>query len=673
MRPSGLTLALAAAAAGSAALVAFDPWAGKGAAAPFYSASSAARRVFPDLGEPWLPRATITLARTGEAPVVIEPGGDGLHVVRRGELPLGWADADAVEGLWSSLRMATTLRAVAEGSEIGPARGEIAVEVEGTRLAATLHGDASDGVGVYGTIAGAGTWVVEPELAAALAQPAEAWLSRRLLPVEASDAAIVRLGALEIARAEDGLWRVQAGGPAHLLAESAVALRLDRIVAAEFAPVAGAEDMPVRPWLEVQDRGGRKFAVALGGECPGEPERRVADRGAGVRGCVEADIDAPWPVADPDSGLVEPQLVPYAYGRVLAIQQEAPAQRRLRRLGGGWVIEEGGAIVEVAEPEVFRWWSALQSAPVEVPPADLSDSFKMAADLTVEADSGQRLRLRCGPAGSVALACRRDEGPPLIVGRAELTLAFARETFADRRLLAFQSGETRELEILPGAGGDEVRQSVRLDLGVWRLDAPEHPDGAAALDEVRLEAMLAALQGTRAEAWTEVPTTAPLRSLRIERTGGKALALELYAGCVAHVPGQPRAAALAAGTCAALGDDLLYNDPLRAWLGQARRIELSSGDRSATAAREAEGGDFLGTGDAALLANLATWEAFRSAGIAGDEPRGAPAAVAKIHRPGAATVTVEIGPVIDGTPAWARLRGAAWHYVQGAREGAAEP
>jgi hypothetical protein len=668
-----LTLALAAAAAGSAALVAFDPWAGKGAAAPFYSASSAARRVFPDLGEPWLPRATITLARVGAAPVRIEPGGDGLHVVWSGDRRLGWADAEAVDGLWSSLRMATTLRAVAEGSEIGPARGEIAVEVEGTRRAATLHGDASDGVGVYGTIAGAGTWVVEPELAAALAQPAEAWLSRRLLPVEASDAASVKIGGLEIARGADGLWRVQAGGPAHLLAESAVALRLDRIVAAEFEPLAGGEDMPVQPWLEVQDRGGRRFQVALGGACPGEPGRRVAERGPGVRGCVEADIDAPWPVADPDSGLVEPQLVPYAYGRVLAIQQDAPARRRLRRLGGGWVIEEDGSIVEVAEPEVFRWWSALQGAPVDVPSADLSDSFTMAVDLTVEADSGQSLRLRCGPAGAAALACRRDEGPPLLVGRGELALAFARETFADRRLLSFQSGEARELEILPGPGRTEVRQSVRLDLGVWRLDAPEHPDGAAALDEVRLEAMLAALQGVRAEAWIEAPSTAPMRTLRVERTGGKALTLELYDGCVGHVPGEPRAAALAAGTCAAVGDDLLYNDPLRAWLGQARRVELTAGERAATAAREGEGEAFTTSGDAGLLANLATWEAFRSAGIDGDEPRGAPSAVAKIHRPGAATITVEVGPVVDGTPAWARLRGAAWHYVQAPAEGTPEP
>jgi len=63
-------------------------------------------------------------------------------------------------------------------------------------------------------------------------------------------------------------------------------------------------------------------------------------------------------------------------------------------------------------------------------------------------------------------------------------------TFAERRLMAIDPGEARALEILPGSG-EGVRQSVRLDLGVWRLDAPNHPDGNGALDEVRLETLLA--------------------------------------------------------------------------------------------------------------------------------------------------------------------------------------
>ncbi|MDC0720147.1 hypothetical protein [Nannocystis bainbridge] len=663
-RPRALTLALTAAAIASAALLRFDPWAGGPAAPMIYSAQSAARRVFPGLSEAELERATITLAQAGQPPVILAPGANGQHAVTVGESPLGPADAEGLAGLWSSLRMATTLRAVAEDSPLGPARGEIAVDVEGRRLAVTLHGAASDGVGDYGTIADGGTWVIEPELGAALAQPASAWLSRRLVPIEASEAAAVRVGPLELARGADALWRVVTGASPQLLAEPAVALRLDRIVAAEFEPApAEASELPVTPWLEVQDRSGRRWEVRLGPPCPGQPGRVVVDRGAGIRGCVEAEVDAPWPIDDPDGGLIEPQLAPYAYGRVLAVQMEAPAQRRLRRLGGGWVVEEDGALHEVAEPEVFRWWTTLQQAPVELPAQPLS-GFRAEVDLTIESDSSQRLRLRCGPADGVRLACRRDEAPPLIVAREEpLVLAFGRETFAERRLLSFGAGEVRELEILAGRGSEAVRQSVRLDLGVWRLDAPVHPDGAAALDEVRLEAMLAALQAARAEAWTDRPVTAPLRTIRVERTGSEAAVLELHPDCVGHVPNQPRAALLAKSTCQALSEDLLYADPLRFWLGQARRVELSSGTRSATATREAiEEATWSTSGDPALLAGLTGWEEFRATRLIQGEPRGEPM-TAKILRPGAATVTVDVGPTIEGSPAWVRLRGADWYYA----------
>lgn len=668
LRPSATTVLLALAAATSAALLRLDPWAGGPTPPTIYSAQSAARRVFPDLGETELGRATITLAGAGQPPVRIAPGSDGLHAVFAGEARLGPIDAEALQGLWSSLRMATTLRAVAEGSPLGPARGEIAVEVDDRRAAVTLHGDASDGVGVYGEIAGAGAWVIEPELAAALAQPAAAWLSRRLLPIDASESAAVRIGALELVRGADGLWRVTAGGPAHMLSDPAVAVRLDRILAAEFEPVLAeqrGDDMVFEPWLEVQDRSGRRWQVSLGPACAGAPGLRLADRGPGVRGCVAAGLDAPWPIEDPEAGLVEPQLAPHVYGRVLAVQQDAPARRRLRRLGGGWVIEEDGALHEVAEPEVFRWWGAIQLAPVELPAQPLTD-FAPEVDLTVETDSGQRLRLRCGPAAGVRLACRRDEAPPLVITRREpLALAFARETFAERRLLSFGTGDVRELEILPGRASAEVRQSVRLDLGVWRLDAPDHPDGAAALDEVRLEALLAALQAARAETWAERPVTAPRRTIRLERAGSEALALDLYPDCVAHVPGQPQAAALAASTCAALGDDLLYTDPLRFWLDQARRVELAAGSsRTATAARESvEDATWAGSGDPELLAGLSGWEEFRATRLVRGEPRGETAVTAKIHRPGAVTVTVDVGPTIAGTPAWVRLRGSDWFYA----------
>jgi hypothetical protein len=53
----------------------------------------------------------------------------------------------------------------------------------------------------------------------------------------------------------------------------------------------------------------------------------VIDRGPGLLGCVAKEALAAFPVADPDAGLVEPQLVPYAYGRVLAVEQVTPPGR----------------------------------------------------------------------------------------------------------------------------------------------------------------------------------------------------------------------------------------------------------------------------------------------------------------------------------------------------------
>lgn len=674
-RPTGVTLALAAAAAGAAALVHADPWAARPGAAPLVSTQSAARRLFPELTEDSLPRATITL-RTAAHEVRLVPGADGLHRVWAGEASLGWADVEALAGLWGSLRMATTLRAVAAGSELGPGRGEISIALDGVTRALRLFGTASDEAGIYGVLAheGEAAWVVEPELGDVLAQAPETWLARRLLPVEPADAVAVVWDALELARGADGLWRVTAGGPRHLLADTAVALRLGRALAAELDPLiprAQADALgPLRPRLRVTDAMGHVRQVMSGGTCPERPEAVVVDRGEGLLGCVEAEALAAWPVADPDSGLVEAQLAPHAYGRVLAVEQAAPAARRLRRFGGGWVIEEGGAMVEVAEPEVFRWYGALQATEVEVTAEDLAPGFTPRVRLTLETDSGQALRLACGPAGAVPLACARDDGPPLRVVGAPPELAFAADTFADRRLLAFGAGEVRSLELVPGAGGAGVRQSVRLDLGVWRLDAPPHPDGVGVLDEVRLEAMLAALQGARAEAWVELPAVAPERTLRVERTRGSAgeatPTLDLYPGCVAHVPGQRHAARLAASTCAALSDDLLYNDPLRFWLRQARSVQVvGPAGREAMLRKDDADAWAIESGEPALAGSLPAWEAFRSAGIRSGEPRGAAAASAKIWRSGAPAVRVEIGPEVDGAPAWVRIAGNDWYYLGG--------
>ncbi|MBL9100149.1 MAG: hypothetical protein JNL82_04270 [Myxococcales bacterium] len=680
IRPTAVTLALALAAGGAVLLVRHDPWRSGPAAVPLVSNQSAARRVFPELAEDALPRATIRLSAGGRA-LTIAPGPDGRHRVHRSDELLGWVDGDALDGLWSSLRMATTLRAVAAGSELGPESGAIEVEVDGRRQAVRVHGVTADGVGLYGVLAGEGdeAWVVEPELAELLRQAPEAWVARRLLPQEPAGVAAFTWDGLAVARGEDGLWRVTAGGPRHLLSDGAVDLRLGRLLAADLAPLLARADAgahgPYTRRLAVTDMSGRVSEVLSGGTCPERPDRLVVDRGEGLLGCVEADALVPWSMADLDAGVIESRLVPHAYGRVLAVDQQAPAKRRLRRFGGGWVIEEGDGLVEVAEPEVYRWFAALQAAEVEPLPVDVAAEPPTAHTLVIETDSGQQLRLACGPGPAGASVCARDDAPALRVHGELPELAFTRDTFADRRLLRFGAGDVRALEILPGdPRGGSVRQSVRLDLGVWRLDAPAHPDGAGVLDEVRLEAMLAALQSARAEAWVATPAVAPQRTLRVERspTGDPAadtLELALHADCLAHVPGQRRAARLAASTCAALADDLLYDDPLRAWLGQARSVEITdlvpAAPRHLTLRRE-DGGAFVEVdGEPALARHVARWQAFRSAGIRRGEPRGQASLAARISRTNASVVRLELGPVIDEVPAWVRLAGADWYYLAG--------
>lgn len=675
-RPTAVTGLLALAATTSVALVRWDPWTDSAVIVPLMSTQSAARRVFPELGEDGLARATITLRSFNNSEVRITPGDDGRHHVHRGDELLGWADSEALDGLWSSLRMATTLRAVADGSDLGPASGAVEVTADDRTRTLALHGETGDGVGLYGVLPDGSAWVVEPEIAALLRQSPEAWVARRLLPLEPVAVAGFRWDDLTVARGTDGLWRVTDGGPHHLLADAAVNLRLDRALAAGLGPLLPRADAaalgPFTRRLAVTDLSGHVHEVMSGGTCPGRPDHVVVDRGEGLLGCIDADALAPLDPRDRDSGLVESQLVPHAYGRILAVDQQSPHTRRLRRFGGGWVIEESGGLVEVAEPEVYRWYAGVQSTTVE--PFAEDTAFTPQTRVTFETDSGQRLTLACGPVAG-GHACARDDAPPLRVTGAMPELAFSADTFADRRLLQFGAGEVRGLEILPGADASAaVRQSVRLDLGVWRLDAPAHPDGVAVLDEVRLEAMLAALQTARAEAWVAPPALAPLRTLRVERapTGNAAddsLSLDLHDGCVARVPGQRQAARLADSACAALADDLLYNDPLRFWLGQARSVELTdlrpADPRTASVRRDDSDAFALESGDPALAEELRAWDSFRSAGIRRGEPRGAAVLSARITRTNAATVRIDLGPTVDGAPAWVRLAGADWHYLAG--------
>ncbi|MGB1276584.1 MAG: hypothetical protein ACPG77_12615, partial [Nannocystaceae bacterium] len=126
-RPTRVTVGLTILAAVSAFLVHRDPWASKQSAVQMVSVKSAARRLFPNLGEQDVAQASIELWLPGRARVRLLPDGAGRHQVFADDTLLGAADPGALDGLWASLRMANTLRAVSARTELPPTAGGIEV------------------------------------------------------------------------------------------------------------------------------------------------------------------------------------------------------------------------------------------------------------------------------------------------------------------------------------------------------------------------------------------------------------------------------------------------------------------------------------------------------------------------------------------------------------------
>jgi len=551
MRVSWTTVVLGGAAMASTAVVQIDPGGGAGPDVAWVSTRSAARKLLPRVSGPEESIDAVTLAPAGERRVRIVTRDDRPQVWVDDEL-LGPADAEAVDGLLASLRMATTLRAVSDDAEAGVAwRGSILVEAGQTTSEIRVGGDTADGAGVYGLLPQEGeqVWVIEHEVALLLAQEPKAWLLSRLSSISASDVVALRWNDRALARGEDDIWRETDKASPALLANDAIDARIERLFGATFEPVAGLaafDRSDLQPWLRVRTRS-EEPTIRVGGVCPGREDARVVDRGPGALGCVSADLLRPWPVGED----VEPRLLPHAYARVLGIAQERPQPRGLRRAGQGWVLVEEDDVVDVAEPEVYRYYAALHEARVERA-SEAEEAWRPELEIVVVTDSTRDLRLACDAGASL---CRRDRGPLLRVTEpAAIEIGFSRDTFAERRLVDLAPGEARAIEILPGDEG--TRQSVRLDLGVWTKDAPEGGD----LDTERVDALLSAVMSARAKDWVGVPQDDPLRTLRIERAprqGQGTLVVALYAGCVAKVEGRTRAAVVFPETCEALSADLV--------------------------------------------------------------------------------------------------------------------
>jgi hypothetical protein len=347
---------------------------------------------------------------------------------------------------------------------------------------------------------------------------------------------------------------------------------------------------------------------------------------------------------------------------VLAIEQSTPVRSRLRREGGGWVIErhvdDRDEVTSVREPEVFRWYEALHDARLDRD-RPVARAAAPTVELRIETDSTVVLRLRCDRAGE-RWHCARDDEHAFAV-MLPIELAFTADTFTDRQLATLPPGNARAVEI---AGPKAVRQSVHLDLGVWRLDAPAHPEGDAVLDEERIESLLATIAGARAQSWVALPSGDPERTIRVEQVAGEgaAIVVALWDGCIARVDEGP-AAQLDDATCRALATDLLGDAPLQRGIEEALAITVKQRGTSIALRRDEgrlvrEDGEPLGE----LARTLEGLSALRTVALRSGEP------------PGEATMELALEPragepyVLEIGDGFARVKNQPWFYALARRD-----
>lgn len=670
MKLQSATWAWLAAATVSVVLVHSESLREPGTTPQVTASSGAARRVFPGLAEVDPHATTVELVRPNGTKLRFVPDGRNEHHLFVGEQLLGPVEREAVDGLWASLRMAMTVRAVAPGTELGAGQaGMIRILASEGTMTLKLGLVAADTAGVYGVLDHEkdGAWVVDADLPALIEQPEMAWLRRRLLEIEPAELASIAWEDVVLTRGADDLWRVSSGGPPALLSTPAVERRMSALFDANFDVVDERSKVApdsLRPWLVLTDRSGQATKLALGDSCTASGTTRLVDRGPGRLGCVDASHVAPWPFEAVDAGLVEARLVPYAYGRVLSVEQLEPEPRRLRRQAGGWVVERDGIESVVAEPEVFRWFGQVRGILIEPlsPEADPSE-FRPDVELIVETDTTQRLHVRCELNDGRPVRCTRDGAAPRrVVSSDDIDLAFTDQTFADRRLFSFAPGDVAGFEVLPALGQPGIRQSVRQDFGLWRLDHPAHPDAAAAVDLVRLEGLIGVLSSLRADEWLDDIDGRPLRTLRVElRPGvgnGETVGLELFEGCAARVH-EGRAVRLHDTNCRVLMGDLLFDDPLRAWLDRAETVVVEAPAAPPVSLRRDERRRLVGEGEAAgrVAALVERWHAWRVLRLMqGPAPTPRQARVTLGLQDGG-SVVLDIG---DG---WAGLADARWFYA----------
>lgn len=660
----------------SVVLVLSDPLANRDSSGEFVSIRADQRRVFPGLGDFALSEANIEIqpARGSVVRIVATPEG---HQVVSGDDVLGPADPDALEGLWSALRMATTMRGVDDSSGIragigGSLRVRVSGEVFTVEFGDALPGDS----GLYANIVvgrESEAWVVESDFIWPVVEAPESWISKELVQLEAEEImSITWAEALRLQRGPDQLWRVADGGAPAILSGDAIQARLERVLSTPLDPMiprGELEDPSWSPWLLLGVGAQEETRLfSLGGPCPGEEKNaRLVDRGPGVVGCISTSLIEPWRVTDPAEGFLESQLVPVDYGRVLRVRQQAPEDLVLERASGGWSLRtsvEDSAPSPVSEGEVYRWFTRLRAVRIAGWPSGDAPSVRSEYQLVIEGDRGVNYRLDCGRVDGGGIACRRDGGPLyLAVGATTEPFIFDQSTFEDKTLVDIRPMDVRELELSGGAREERVRTSVRNDFGVWRLDAPEHPDLDAALDHVRLEQLLTTLSSLRAIDWTSSALGDVERTLTVGVAGSGAegpsqIEVAVDRSCRCQV-NDGRVAVLDDGTCAALGVEVLFDDPVRAWLREASRVEWGEGDTLAIARRRGEAWEVESVDPQRredmelLLARLEDWRAERLLKVEGDRSSGERIV---LRRDAGVDVTLNV------TPTTVRVAGLPWAY-----------
>jgi hypothetical protein len=291
-----------------ASLVRCDPWADTSAVIPMMSTQSAARRVFPELVPRGRPRArddrpahprprgphrprrgrppprvprrlAARLGRQRGARRPVELAAHGDHAARR----RGRQRARPVRPAscpWTSTAAPSRARPPRRDQRRRrPLR-------RARRSRSTPRGSSS------------------PSSSELLRQAPEAWVARRLLPLE--PAGVARFRWDEHRRrsrrrrpvARHRRMAPATCSPARLSTSASTARSRPASARCSRAPPRD-EHGPYTRRLEITDMTGHVHEVLSGGPCPARQAYLVVDRGEGLLGCVDAEALAPWPSTTP--------------------------------------------------------------------------------------------------------------------------------------------------------------------------------------------------------------------------------------------------------------------------------------------------------------------------------------------------------------------------------------